>query len=129
MFVISRPFTTLLTDTNGLPGSIPSEIGLMTKLEYLHLGKWLDYKRRLLRRLPVSVWSLAETNLDASPFSKSPFRTLFPAACSLDGLIPTEIGLLQSCKQLSLGKLLSHFLSRVSTVPVSSLLSLVSCRN
>jgi hypothetical protein len=83
----------------GLIGSIPSEIGLITSLRYLFLGKRLN---QTLLLLPITVIYIVSSSYHYNPF----YILLLNALDSNDltGSIPSEIGLLTSLFDLYMSK-------------------------
>jgi len=89
----------LILGINNLSGSIPSELGLLTNLEWIWLGK---YGRRV---------DLCWEEYGWNPFSTSNFVffVLLHDALILDdnqlsGSIPSELGLLTNLERIILGK-------------------------
>ena len=78
-------FSLMIQDSNELSGSIPKEIGMLSELTFLDLGK-------------LSCICLCPFNVDL------PLLTLIQDSTGLVGTIPTEIGMLSQLTVLDFGK-------------------------
>lgn len=78
-----------LASSNGFVGTVPSSIGLLTKLVDLHL----DFNN-LDGSIPPEIGQLSE----------SPLRTIHLNNNNFSGTLPTELGLLQEYRTLTLEK-------------------------
>ena len=82
---------------NKLVGTIPSEIGRLSLLEYLNAGKFASFECNIVQ---------ADVFFGDSKFYITPLkRTLTEEINLLDGNIPSEIGDLEKLLVLDLGKI------------------------
>ena len=91
---------------NELSGSIPSEIGLLKSLEYLYLSKWLYQVLMCLSPFFVILFLMFFSPLYCNTAYYTVSNTI--DSNELTGLIPIEIGLLTSLRDLLLCKLLNE---------------------
>jgi Leucine-rich repeat (LRR) protein len=88
-----RPLSAeFLASSNGFAGTIPTAIGLLTKLEDLNL--YLEFNN-LASTIPSEIGQLSENPL---------LRRIYLNNNNLSGTLPTELGLLQEFRTLTLEK-------------------------
>ena len=91
-----------MIDYNELTGSIPTEVGLLTVLSNLGLGRKQLFSVLLVCFEIKHIHSFFASNLFSLIFTN--IILLASNELTLTGSIPTEVGLLSNLVQLDLGK-------------------------